>query len=324
MIINNTQTKTHNYQSFNGKIIDSHTHCGKWINDKFLINDVLEIFHKRYNNGKDKLEKVIISNLDCIINNHKAQPYKNEIQGNLILLKECLKNDKLIPLVVCQPGFGCVENIELLLKTYPDLIKGLKFHPACLNIPADDIRYIPYMKLAEQYNKPCLFHCEVVSKDNGSIVRGGVSDPKRIYATARQFPKVPVILGHMGLGGEKSHKAGINTLINSIENGDAKLYADLAWVDWANPEKPHVIEAIRRLLNTSKGDKTERLLFGTDAPLGVFGEKALKQPNAYNENIQNIKQAIKNNFGSDADKLISRIFYRNSKNLFKIQLDKKV
>ena len=45
---------------------------------------------------------------------------------------------------------------------------------------------------------------------------------------------------------------------------------------------------------------------------------------AYNENIQNIKQAIKNNFGSDADKLISRIFYRNSKNLFKIQLDKKV
>lgn len=119
----------------------------------------------------------------------------------------------------------------------------------------------------------------------------------------------------MGLGGGKAHEAGIDTLINSIERGDATLYADLAWVDWDNPAKPHIVEVIDELLHSSKGDKTERLLFGTDAPLGVFGEKALKQKDAYENNIKNIKQAIKDNFGDEANKLISRIFYRNSKKL---------
>ena len=126
----------------------------------------------------------------------------------------------------------------------------------------------------------------------------------------------------MGLGGDKAHEAGIKTLIDSIENGDAKLYADLAWVDWDNPAKPHIVEVVDKLLHSSKGDKTERLLFGTDAPLGVFGEKALKQKNAYENNIKNIKRAIKDNFGDEANKLISRIFYRNSKKLLNPNFDK--
>ena len=246
----------------------------------------------------------------------------DELGGNLKLLKKCLNNDKLIPFVVCQPGHGAAENIELLLTRYPDLIKGLKFHPACLDLPANDVKYIPYMKLAEKYNKPCLFHSEVITDKNNNFIRTGVSDPEYIYETARQFPNVPVILGHMGLGGDKAHEAGIETLINSIERGDAKLYADLAWVDWDKPTKPHIVEVVDKLLHSSKGDKTERLLFGTDAPLGVFGEKALKQKDSYDMNIKNIKQAIKDNFGNDANKLISRIFYRNSKKLLNQNFDK--
>ena len=124
----------------------------------------------------------------------------------------------------------------------------------------------------------------------------------------------------MGLGGDKAHEVGINTLLKSIEKNDAKLYADLSWVDWNNPEKPHIIEVIDKLLHSSKGDMTERLLFGTDAPLGVFGEKALKQQGAYEKNIINIKTAIKKNFGEDANKIISRIFYRNSKKLLEDKL----
>lgn len=314
-------TSYQNNTNFKGKIIDSHVHCGKWINDSFSTNDMLKFFSQKLNHGKDKLDKVIISNLDCIINNKNNTPYKDEMKGNLVLIKQCLKDKRLMPLAVCQPGHGCAENIELLLNTYPDLIRGLKFHPACLNLPANDVRYLPYMKLAEKYNKPCLFHSEVITDNNGNFIRGGVSDPDLIYETAKKFPNVPVILGHMGLGGDKAHEIGINTIINSIENGDAKLYADLAWVDWANPEKPHIIEIINKLLKTSKGDRTERLLFGTDAPLGIFGEKAFKRENAHNDNIQEIKKAIKDNFGDDANKLISRIFYRNSKKLFYPKID---
>lgn len=315
MKTNSVTMASYTAPSFRGKIIDSHVHCGKWTNDLFSTKDVLEFFNRKFNNGKDTVDRVIISNLDCIINTKNKTPYKDELSGNLDLIKRCLKNDKLIPFVVCQPGQGTAENIELLLNGYPNVIKGLKFHPACLDLPANDVKYVPYMKLAEKYNKPCLFHSEVITDSNNNFIRTGVSDPEYIYETARKFPKVPVILGHMGLGGAEAHDIGIKTLMKSIDNGDANLYADLAWVDWDNPVKPHIVDVIDKLLHSSKGDKTERLLFGTDAPLGVFGEKALKQTDAYENNIKNIKKAIRDNFGDDANKIISRIFYRNSKKL---------
>lgn len=315
MKTNSVTMASYTAPSFRGKIIDSHVHCGKWTNDLFSTKDVLEFFNRKFNNGKDTVDRVIISNLDCIINTKNKTPYKDELSGNLDLIKRCLKNDKLVPFVVCQPGHGAAENIELLLNGYPNVIKGLKFHPACLDLPANDVKYVPYMKLAEKYNKPCLFHSEVITDSNNNFIRTGVSDPEYIYETARKFPKVPVILGHMGLGGAEAHDIGIKTLMKSIDNGDANLYADLAWVDWDNPVKPHIVDVIDKLLHSSKGDKTERLLFGTDAPLGVFGEKALKQTDAYENNIKNIKKAIRDNFGDDANKIISRIFYRNSKKL---------
>lgn len=301
--------------NFKGKIIDAHVHCGQWNFDRFPCEDVVEFFSKKFNQGKDYVDRVIISNLDCIKTGKNNKPLKDEISGNLLLLDAAIKDKKFIPFVVCQPGHGSAENIEVLLKKYPELIKGLKFHPACLDLAANDVRYVPYMQLAEKYNKPCLFHSEVLSDEAGNLLRNGVSDPDYIYETARQFPDVPVILGHMGLGGDKAHEVGINTLVKSIDNNDAKLYADLAWVDWDNPAKPHIVDVIDKLQHSSKGDMTERLLFGTDAPLGVFGEKALKQQGAYDANIRNIKAAIRENFGDDANKLISRIFYRNSKKL---------
>ena len=301
--------------NFRGKIIDAHVHCGQWNFDRFPCQEVVQFFSKKFNNGKDYVDKVIISNLDCIKNNKNNKPLKDEISGNLLLLELSQKNKIFLPFVVCQPGHGAAENIEVLLKKYLKVIKGLKFHPTCLNLAANDRQYIPYMKLAEKYNKPCLFHSEVLFDNTGNMLQNGVSDPDFIYETAAKFPRVPVILAHMGLGGDKAHEVGINTLIKSIDKNDAKLYADLAWVDWNNPEKPHIIDVIDKLLHSSKGDMTERLLFGTDAPLGVFGEKALKQPGAYETNITNIKTAIKKNFGKEANKLISRIFYRNSKKL---------
>ena len=305
--------------NFRGKIIDAHVHCGQWNFDSFPCQDVVQFFSKKFNNGKDYVDKVIISNLDCIKNDKDCRPLKDEMSGNLLLIKEAQKEQKLIPFVVCQPGHGSAENIEILLKKYSKLIKGLKFHPTCLNLAANDIQYLPYMKLAEKYNKPCLFHSEVLSDAAGNILRTGVSDPDYIYETAAKFPNIPVILGHMGLGGDKAHEIGISTLLKSIDKNDAKLYADISWVDWNNPEKPHIIDVIDKLLHSSNGDMTERLLFGTDAPLGEFGEQALKQQGAYDANIINIKTAIKKNFGKDANKLISRIFYRNCKKLLEKQ-----
>lgn len=298
-----------------GKIIDSHVHCGKWNYDYFPSDEIAKNFDKKFNNGKDSVDKVFISNLSCIKMGENKKPLENEIDGNLYVIKAALKNKKLLPFVVCQPGFGAAENIELLLQKFPDIIKGMKFHPTCLNLQANNEKYFPYMQLAEKYRKPCLFHSEVDRGLQGNYVRTGVSDPDYIYDLAKNFPQVSVILGHMGLGGDEANEICIKTLMDSIEKGDAKLYADLAWVDCNNPLKPHIIDVIKKLKNSSKGDMTERLLFGTDAPLGAFGEKAYKKLGAYGDNIKNIKDIIKENFGDEAGKFISRIFYRNSKKL---------
>ena len=39
--------------NFKGRIIDSHVHCGKWINDAFTTKDVVTFFNKKINNGKE-------------------------------------------------------------------------------------------------------------------------------------------------------------------------------------------------------------------------------------------------------------------------------
>ena len=75
--------------NFKGKIIDSHTHCGKWTNDTFSTDDIVEFFNRKYNHKKDKIDKAIISNLDCVIKGSDNNPYKDELQGNISLLREC-------------------------------------------------------------------------------------------------------------------------------------------------------------------------------------------------------------------------------------------
>jgi len=312
---------TSNSINFKGKIIDSHVHCGEWTNDTFGFSDIDSLFRKRINKGKDKLDKVVISNLDCIKRDSQNKPLQNEIDGNTSLLEYSKTNSGYLPLVVCQPEFGNVKNVEFLIKKYPEHIKGLKFHPACLGVSADSKSYYPYMELAQKYGLPCLFHSEIEMDSDGELLRGGVSDPKLIYELAKKFPDVPVVLGHMGLGSAKANEACVDVLIESIENQDALLYADLAWVDWDNESKEHIIEAIGRLQNTTYGDKTQRLLFGTDAPLGIFGESELFQDGAYEKNILDIKKAIRNNFEDEANKIISRIFYRNANKLFNRKID---
>lgn len=96
---------------------------------------------------------------------------------------------------------------------------------------------------------------------------------EQIYSLAKKCPKVPVILGHLGGNSGADTKAAVD-------------------------------EAIRRLKSTEKGDMTERLLFGTDAPIGRFGkeEQCLKPIQAYEKVVNDVKNAIKKDFPTEAKK----------------------
>ncbi|MBR5554440.1 amidohydrolase family protein [bacterium] len=318
--------------SFKGVIIDSHIHYGHFKrvdnpNELAMYDgNHLDSFVKAPLNvsvsgvqQQDNVEKVIVSNLDCLI----RDGMKNEIDGNKEMLDFCAQNPKYHPLAVCQPSKtgGNSANINKLLKENPDKFVGLKFHPRDFNLQADNKAYRTYLRLAERYKLPCVFHSDVNLNDDGSV-KDVISSPKSIYNAAKEFPDVPVVMAHMGAGKAPiSHDEAIEVLETSLKNKDAKLYVDLSWVDWgddglAKAEQPSVVKLIKML---QENDATDRVLFGTDAPLGCYGEKlagGLSPKQAYERTVGTLKTVIKENFSKDADDLIEKIFYKNADDLF--------
>lgn len=308
--------------NFCGKIIDVHVHTGHWDKqsegkpngtEPYTTGDIFERADKVKQDG-DTISKIIISNLDCI-KEENGKPLLDEIKGNEKLLAECKKDARMAVLAVCQPKNGNVDNIKNLFKHHPKGFVGLKFHPLMSGLDASDIKYVPYLEFAQKKHLPCLFHSQVnVDNNSGQLLNDNISvaDPVKIYQSARKAPKAPVILGHMGAGWGQAHSKAVDILVESIEKGDANLYADISWVDFKDPEKPNVIAAIKRLMNTQKGDKTDRLLFGTDAPIAEYST----DKDLYARVVRETKAAIRKNFGDKADELIEKIFYKNADNLF--------
>ncbi len=311
---------------FTGNIIDSHMHVGNWVDNAQIYNytNDIDVFIKQPLKNGDNVEKIIVSNLDCMQKNLKSDKIEflaDELKGNEDLLKLAKDNKKIIPIAVCQPGYGSVQNIKTLYKRYPNKFYGLKFHPECLNISADSNLYNPYLEFAQKKKIPCLFHSgrtfECIYPNGYLEGSAKYSQPEMIYSLAKRYKNVPVIMAHMGGNDFKNSQIAVDKIINSIKNNDAKLYADISWVDCNNSAKPAIIDAIKRLKQEKGG--IDRLLFGSDAPLGRFssqGENGVSSYNAYSQNVEDIKVAIKKEFGSEADEIIEKIFYKNSEALF--------
>lgn len=299
--------------NFTGKIIDMHTHAGNWQGRHYSVSDVTKLGSNLKN---DEIDTFIMSNIDCF-EKENGKPRKNELLGNRELINEVKSQNNIKVLLVGDPENGNVKNLEQLYKESPKEIVGLKFHPKVSGLISDSQLYDPYLEFADKNNLPCLFHSQISDINNP---QADPSDPRIIYQLAKRHPNVPVILGHTGAGGAESHQIAINTIIDSINNNDAKLYADISWMDWENglpsDNKPSVINLIKKL--NEKG-RTDRILFGTDAPLGCFGEKneqGLSSEAAYQKSIDSLKTAIKDNFPDNWEKLTDDILYNNSKKIF--------
>lgn len=323
--------------SFTANIIDMHGHIGRFNSAgkqfDFKLDSLDEFVKSPLDvnvNGikqQDNVVKMIISNLDCLADGENGQKFKNETDGNLDILKICDENPKFYALATCNPTAhrrpGAAVEIQRLLTANPDKFVGLKLHPTNANLAASNIQYREYMRLAELNKLPCLFHSAMTMDDAGNPLEG-VASPRTIYNLAKEHESVPVILGHMGAGGEKAHQEAIKVLLESIDKNDAKLYVDISWVDWgkdgvaglSSESKPSIVKVIKEL---QKRNKLERILFGTDAPLGCFGEApagGLTPKQAYEKVVQDLKNVIKKNFGDSADNIIDKVFYQNAEDLF--------
>ncbi len=315
---------------FKGSIIDSHMHIGQWSkngNSNNIMNfdsNAIDEFIKsplsiqvQGNTQQDEVEKVIISNLDGLVLNGK-----DEISANKALLEMCDKNSKFHALAVCQPSVTDGNSVQInnLIQENPEKFVGLKFHPRHFGAQADSDTYRPYMFVAERYKLPCVFHSDIQFNNDGKPV-DKISSPEAIHNIARLHPDVPVVMAHMGAGDVKSHQNAIEELLKSIDEKDSKLYVDVSWVDWGKDglssiEKPSIVKLIKEL---QKRNAVDRILFGTDAPLGCFGENpagGLSPKRAYEKTVSDLKTVIKENFKDQADDLINKIFYQNAEDLF--------
>ncbi len=312
--------------NFLGKIIDSHTHVGTHDGGNYTKQD-LDIFVKSELPNKDTIEKMFVSDLDVL---HSK---KNEYEGNKAILQRFKDSSEYEFFAACNPKDGDVKNIKKLFKEYPNKFIGLKFHSDIQQLDLSDKRYEPYMEFAQKNNIPCLFHSQVNVMHNGKINPNQmhISDPESIYNLAKKYPKVPVVLAHMGAGFDESHDKAIDVIVKSIKDGDANLYADISWVDIDAGNKDHVVKAIKRLkgINDSTwkyGDQSHRLMFGTDAPLARFKNNNSKESiSNYTRFIEDIKQAIKTDkdLSKDSENIIDDLFYNNAKKLYLTSSKKK-
>lgn len=340
--------------AFKANIIDAHVHRGTenclWNGIKFPTEKLDEFIKEPLTinvageTQTDNVTRVLVSSIDGLAwDEEQKQKYggiksklkpeelifaKNELDANLDMINKYKKDDFYAVMAVCQPTKtnGSANNIEQLIKSHPNTIFGLKFHPQDLMLNADSPLYDKYLELAKKEKLPCLFHSQVDYDFTAKVLKENKnwSDPKYIYDLAKRHPDVPVIMGHMGSNAEeKGHSIAIDKLIESVTKKDAKLYVDISWVNFHNDlpvERPNsIIEVIDK---AKKNNALDRILFGTDAPLGCYGEPhkleitKMTPKEAYELTVSRIKTAIKNNYGAEADSIINKIFYENANELF--------
>lgn len=283
-------------------IIDSHVHYGDSAWGNFTPEYLLNIL------GAD-VDFAICSNLEGIERANGATLMEEET-CNLKMLEISKKFPKLKPLAVCQPNIAENANaIRKLLKNHPEFI-GLKIHPECMKLPANSKKYDKYLELAREFKKPCLYH--------SGHIKSRFSSPKLIYEKAKQFPDVPIILGHLSTGPKDSHVKAIEIILESIENNNANLYVDVSWIDFAyeriNETMEDTLMLIDSLRNTSKGDFTHRIMWATDAPVGAFNQNK----DSYEHNLKIFKQRILEKFHDE--KLLEDLLGGNATQLYDLHL----
>ena len=258
---------TNQFISFQAAIIDSHVHRGAqqslWNSKEFPTGKLDEFIKTPLDisvagqKQTDNVIKVLVSSIDGLSwseeqkkiifaqgkNKYSLKPEevefsKNEYAANLDMINKFKQDNFYAVMAVCQPSKtnGSADTIRQLIKENPDTITGLKFHPQDLMLNADSSLYDDYLNLADEMKFPCLFHSQVnidyaVNKESLNI---NWADPEYIYELAKRHPNVPVIMAHMGAGGDLAHKKAIRVLEQSVKNNDAKLYVDISWVDFNN------------------------------------------------------------------------------------------
>jgi predicted TIM-barrel fold metal-dependent hydrolase len=248
-------------------IIDAHAHIGHWETSDFTPEYVIRLMR---GSGVDL---ALVSNLEGI-GRDTDQTQANERTRQAVLAYP----DKLRGLVWINPWLadralkdarGCLEAGFV----------GLKFHPFHNSFYFHSPHVRPFVQLAREYQAPVAVHTAF----------DDYSRPEYVVAVAAEFSDVKFILFHAGLNPPDA-ATGIQVFQQAAAHSN--LYTDISWLD------------LDRLHQAMDIMPIERLLFGTDVPLG--GEEHYRD---YFEKLAAL--------GLNSDQW-TRLVETNSRNVFKL------
>lgn len=170
--------------------------------------------------AKYQINYAIVSNCDAAEMDHqqKLLPENMQISQEAALARtlQFARNhpDKIGVAVWAKPYLqGLSKELEIMIRENIDIIYAIKLHPCHSNVAPTDGRVRPYLELAVKY------HLGVVSHTGGCEV----ASPVQLCEVAKQYPEIPFVMVHMGLGSDNKEALA---LLGQQEN----LYGDTTWV----------------------------------------------------------------------------------------------
>jgi uncharacterized protein len=172
-------------------IIDFHYHCATTMN---AVDELLEDM------DKSKVDKTLLMGGP----EDAFWEYKNcSFAGNAVVAEAVKKHsDRLIGNIYIDPREK--NALDTLKKYYESGFKAVKMFPPVGFWP-DNEEYFPVYEKIEEYNIPVLFHAgqtniKVISSDPKvrKATNSKYSHPMNFDMIARLFPKMTIVLAHMG------------------------------------------------------------------------------------------------------------------------------
>jgi uncharacterized protein len=265
-------------------IIDTHVHISLFENNAIDLNGAFSALLGDMTKYKIDYAFVIPDNLENLSSVADLDKAISLINGN----------DKFYLLgspQIIQRGASEIAKYEKLIKEKK--IWGIKFFPGHDPYYPTDDNCKPYYELCEKLCVPVIFH---TGENSGNSECAKWNDPKYIVEIAKIYPSLKVVIAHYFW----PKMDYCYRITRDIPN----LYFDIAaMADEEVVEKSGGVEKIKNILNKTIKDDHEKVVFGTDWPMGKT-----------EKHIDLIKSL---NLGASIE---DRIFFRNAISLYKLEI----
>jgi predicted TIM-barrel fold metal-dependent hydrolase len=224
------------YEGENIEVIDAHSHMGE--RQQLAIHQIPPIMKWM---AEDMIQSMDEAGVDKVVTFAIGAGKPTDYRDINRYIAESMKKypDRIIGFMRLSPANGPKDTLAVLEESVKLGLKGIKIHPLIEKTPANDREKIyPLMEAAQHHGLVVLFHCGM--GDNAS--------PQRIAEVARDFPGLPVIMGHSGL------IEGVRDVIQQAKKYE-NVYMDSSGVGWL----PFFCETIAWA-------GSDRVMYGSDHP----------------------------------------------------------